>query len=72
MYIVLEYLMYLALVTVLGAVAFALTAAAVITQEGAKRVAQSSRKLAGQAVELAEKHLPTFAAAHSQNAEQSH
>ena len=57
LYIVLEYLAYLCLVAILGAVMFLASATLLITKEGAKRVADSSRKLAQQAAHLVAKHV---------------
>ena len=53
MYIVLEYLAYIALVSTLGALLFAASAVLLVTQEGAKRVTASSRRSSDQADDLA-------------------
>jgi hypothetical protein len=49
MYIILEYLAYLAIVGLLGALLFGASAAVLITREGAKQAALTSRKLADRA-----------------------
>jgi len=57
LYIILEYVAYLCLVAILGAVMFLASATLLITKEGARRVAESSRKLAEQAAHLVAKHV---------------
>jgi hypothetical protein len=49
MYIVLEYVAYVGIIGVLGALLFGASATVIITREGAKQAALTSRRLAGRA-----------------------
>jgi hypothetical protein len=70
MYIILEYLTYVALVTLLGGLLFAASATVLVTKEGAKIAAKSSRKLASRAAQLASRHLSALSTAQRQNPQQ--
>jgi hypothetical protein len=52
MYIILEYLTYLVLISVLAVVLFAASVMLVITKEGARRLGETSRKIAGHAIHM--------------------
>jgi hypothetical protein len=61
MYIVLEYLTWLSLVTLLGGVFFLASAAILLSREGLKIVAVSSRRTATEFMEYASKHVSALA-----------
>ncbi len=67
MYIILEYLAYVAVVSTLAAVLFAASAMFLISKEGAKRLAETSRKIAEQATNLVDEHLQARKATQPQN-----
>lgn len=56
MYIVLEYVAYVGIVGVLGALLFGASATVLITREGAKQAALTSRRLAGRARQTVERY----------------
>jgi hypothetical protein len=57
MYIVFEYLTYLTLVALLGLVLFAASVTLLLSREGAKILAATSRRAATQLIDLASKHV---------------
>jgi len=57
MYVVFEYMTYAVLLLALGGFLFVTSAAVLITEVGAKYVADSTRKLAIHAGQIASKHL---------------
>jgi hypothetical protein len=56
MYIVLEYVAYVGIVGMLGALLFGPSATVLITREGAKQVALTSRRLADRARQTVERY----------------
>lgn len=56
MYIILEYVAYVTIVGLLGALLFGASATVLITREGAKQAALTSRKLANRARQAAERY----------------
>lgn len=71
MYIILEYLTYVVLVTLLGGLLFVASATLLVTKEGARIAAESSRKLATHAAQMASRHLSAPSAAQRQASRQS-
>ena len=61
-YIVVEYLTYIIVVTLLGAVLFGTSAVALLSQEGAKYLARNSRKVAERTLQAAAATAKTAAA----------
>ena len=61
MYIVVEYFAWFVLLLAIGGLLFIASAAVLVTEEGAKLVASSTRKLAVHAAHLASKHLSATA-----------
>ncbi|HEV2492414.1 MAG TPA: hypothetical protein VG204_05005 [Terriglobia bacterium] len=61
-YVALEYLSYVFVVIVLGAVLFGTSALIVVSQEGAKHLAANSRKVAERTVQLAQATIKSAAA----------
>lgn len=57
MYIVAEYFVFFVLLLAIGGLLFITSAAVLVTEEGAKLVASSTRKLAAHAAHFASKHL---------------
>jgi len=71
MYIVFEYLAYVTLAVVAGAVLFGASATVLVTREGAKRVAATSRRLAGQAADLLAEYWNALRTWHRPNSQES-
>ncbi len=72
MYVLLEYITYLFLLLALGVLIFVASAAVLITEESAKLLAASTRKLAIQAGNLATKHFGSNDHQHSTPPENPH
>jgi hypothetical protein len=72
MYIILEYLAYVTLVAVLGAVLFGASATVLITSEGFKRAAQISRELADRRAHFLSKYLAGPSTLQRQHSQETH
>ncbi len=71
MYVVLEYLTYVALAGVLGAVLFGASATVLVTHEGAKRAAQVSRQLADRGGQVLSRYLSALSTLQGHNSHES-
>jgi len=71
MYIILEYLAYLAIVGLLGVLLFGASATVLITREGAKQAALTSRKLADRARQAVGRYRIAFPRPPRHNSQQS-
>ena len=69
LYIVLEYLTYVLVVLLIGAILFGTSALLILGQEGAKHLAVSSRKVAERTVQLAQTTIKSASAVNAPRSE---
>jgi hypothetical protein len=72
MYIILEYATYLTIVGVLGALLFGASATVLVTREGAKQAALTSRKLADRARHTLERYRGLLPIVSPHNSQENH
>jgi hypothetical protein len=72
MYIILEYVAYVTLVAILGAVLFGASTTFLIVREGARRAVQISRQLADRRGPLLSKYLAAFSTLPPEDPQKTH